>query len=93
MERYRLDFQDNVFFERYGELSDKQIRFYLDLRRAAVVGSDPQVRHDTQEMVRAGKGTIPIEEADLVMDFEMLCERGFIRRTPSGGGAILPLET
>jgi len=92
MERFTLQFQDGIFFDRFEELSDKQIRYYLNLRRAYQFGLDPQHRKETQEMVRAGEGTIPIEKIDLVMDFELLCERDFIRRTPSSGG-ILPLET
>jgi hypothetical protein len=84
MERFKLEFQDAVFFERYEELSDKRIRYYLGLKRAARALSDPQARQETQDLLRAGKGGIPIEEADLVMDFELLCARGFILRTRTG---------
>lgn len=85
MERFRLEFRDEVFFERYVELSDKQIRYYLDLRVAAhIMGFDQQVRQEVQELVRAGEGVIGIEDAHLVMDFELLCNEGFIRRIPSG---------
>ncbi len=35
--RDKVLFQDEVFFQRYGELSDKQIRFYLGLRRESML--------------------------------------------------------
>jgi hypothetical protein len=85
MERYRLEFQDGVFFERFRELSDQQIRYYLGLRQAyRRLSADPQERQQVAESVRAGEGKIGIEEVDLVMDFELLCEKGFIWRARSG---------
>ena len=84
MERFQLEFQDAVFFERYTELSAKQIRFYLDLRRTVVEASDPEVKQEIQRRIQAGEGTLGIEEADLIMDFELLCDSGFIRRERMG---------
>jgi hypothetical protein len=80
MEQFTLEFQDRTFFERYAELSGKQIRFYLDLRRAVQLGSDPDVRREVREKVEAREGSIGREDVDFVMNLELLCEQGFILR-------------
>jgi hypothetical protein len=84
MERFRLKYQDDVFFERYDELSDQQIRFYLDMRRAIRMGRDPQVRCQVRQEVEEGKGKIGIDDVGFIMDFELLCEKGFILRERVG---------
>jgi hypothetical protein len=84
MEQLSLEFQDRTFFERYAELSGKQIRFYLDLRRAAQLVSDPDARREVRRKVGAGEGSIGREDVDFVMNLELLCEKGFIRREPIG---------
>lgn len=80
MERFSLEFQDRVFFERYAELSDKQIRFYLDMRRASRMLSDPQVQEEIRQRSEAGEVTIGIENVDFIMDLKLLCEKGFTIR-------------
>jgi hypothetical protein len=81
MEKYTFEFDDRVFFERYEELSDKQIRFYLGLRKAARLASNPRVK---EELLEGAKGTLGIDQADLVMDLELLCDKCFIRRERIG---------
>jgi hypothetical protein len=80
MERYRWRFQDRAFFERFEELSDKQIRVYLGMRRAGELVKNPEVIREAQEVIAAGEFTIGIEQFDLIADIELLCEKGLILR-------------
>jgi hypothetical protein len=81
MEEYTFECDDRVFFERYEELSDKQIRFYLGLRKTMRLAYSTKVK---QELLEGAKETLGIEDADLVMDLELLCHNGFIRRERIG---------
>ena len=84
MERYRWLFQDHVFFERHQELSDKQVRLYLGWRQAVRSLADPLTRREVQQQIDAGRGGIGIEDAELIADVELLCEKGFILRERIG---------
>jgi hypothetical protein len=84
MDTYNWDFQDRAFFERYDELSDKQIRVYLGLRRTITLLRSPEVKAEAQEIIDAGRGGIGMDQVDLVMDIELLCEKGLIRRERRG---------
>jgi hypothetical protein len=79
MESYRWTFHDDVFVERFEELSDKQIREYLRLRKANILAG--QLGRPGIDALRGPRErVIPLEEAGLVADVEMLCELGFVSR-------------
>jgi hypothetical protein len=79
MESYRWTFHDNVFFERFEELSDKQISVYLKLRKANIRARQLG-RQGIDAQREPGARGIPIEQVGLVADVEMLCESGFVSR-------------
>lgn len=80
METYRFEPQDAVFFERHSELTDKQVRLYLRIRKAIEDLRNPGVLESEREQIQKGEGVLGIEHAELVMDAELLCELGFILR-------------
>ena len=81
LQPYRWELRDEVFFNRCAELSDRQTRLYLNLRRGLRKAlADTEFR---REVERASEGKVlGIELADLIMDIELLCDKGIVLRTP-----------
>lgn len=69
---YRWSLQDEVFFDRYQELSNDQVRFYLGLRKA-------WIQQGGASLIVEQSGIGP-EFADAMKGVQGLCDRGFILR-------------
>ena len=82
MERFALNFQDDVFFDRFDELSAEQIRFYLDTRR--MMRDWARDGHPTVRVNRKDSNWSDEDELRLLVNLGSLCEKGFILRETFG---------